>query len=86
LSRLGRGLADGERLGVGQSSGVKRSVECEVEGEGEGEVTAAVSRVRLRPMTGMSRSSFVSQWETLKFGLGVTWSVELDGQCEADGE
>ena len=21
-----------------------------------------------------------------KFGLGVTWSVELDGQCEADGE
>ena len=55
-------MADGEtrRLGVGQSSGVKRSVECEVEGEGEGEVTAAVSGVQLKPMTGMSRSSFVS--------------------------
>jgi hypothetical protein len=68
LSRLGRGLvdSDGERLGVGQSSGVKRSVECEVEGEGEGEVMAAVSRVRVRPTTGMSRSSFLSQVQSYK--------------------
>ncbi len=24
--------------------------------------------------------------EIVKFGLGLTWSVELHGQCEADGE